>query len=113
MKFTIATLLTALLSFVAGLYLPWWSVALAAFLVALVVKQKAFQAWLSGFLGVGLLWVLVAIIKNSGNDGVLAKKIADLFSLNGSVILLIVITGFVGALVGGLGALTGAFLQKR
>ena len=113
MKFTIATLLTALISFVSCLYLPWWTVAIAAFLVAILVKQTALRAWLSGFLGVGLLWMLIAIIRNSGNDGILAKKIADLFSLNGSTILLITITGLVGALVGGMGALTGAFLQKR
>lgn len=113
MKFTTATLLTAIVSFVACLYLPWWTIAAAALIVALLVRQTPFKAWLSGFLGVGLLWVLIATIKNSGNDGILAKKIADLFSLNGSTVLLISITGLVGALVGGMGALTGAFFQKK
>lgn len=113
MKFAIATILTGLLAFVLGLYLPWWTVAISALVVAFVVKQKPFYSWLSGFLGIGLLWILLAVVRNAGNDGVLAKKIADLFSLGGSAMALIFVTGLVGALVGGLGALTGVFLHKK
>ena len=55
MKFIAALIITALLSFIAGLYLPWWGIAIAAFIVALLVYQKAGMAFLSGFLGLFFL----------------------------------------------------------
>ena len=57
MKFLAALILTALLSFVAGLYLPWWGIAIAAFIAALIVYQKAGFAFLAAFSGLLLLWV--------------------------------------------------------
>lgn len=113
MKFATATILTALIAFLMCLYMPWWTIAIAGFIVSVLVQQKPAKSWLAGFLGVGLLWTLIAIILNAGNDGILAKKIAGLFYLNGSSILLIAITGLIGAIVGGMGALTGAFFRKK
>jgi hypothetical protein len=40
MKFIVSLLLTALLSFALCLFLPWWFIAVAAFLVALSIPQK-------------------------------------------------------------------------
>jgi hypothetical protein len=51
MKFFIAVLLTTTLSFIASLWFDWWIIAVAAFLVALLVQQKAWKTFLSGFLG--------------------------------------------------------------
>jgi hypothetical protein len=64
MKFLTATLLTLLLAFVSGLYLPWWGIAIVALLVAAIVHQKAGKAFLSGFwvcsyYGVVLLFGLI------------------------------------------------------
>ena len=49
------------------------------------------------------------------NENILSHKIAQLFPLGGSSFLLILITAFVGALVGGLAAMSGASLvtQRR
>ena len=52
MKFLTALIITALLSFITGLYLPWWGIAIAAFMVALLVHQQAGMAFLSGFSGI-------------------------------------------------------------
>ena len=49
MKFLAALILTALLSFIAGLYLPWWGIVIAAFVVGLLVIQKAGLSFLAGF----------------------------------------------------------------
>ena len=54
-KYIVSILLTALLSFVCGLYLPWWSIAVAAFAVSLLIRQRPLASFLSGFLGVFLL----------------------------------------------------------
>ncbi len=112
MKFAVATILTSLLAFVAGLYLPWWSIAIAAFIVSALIHQKPWKSMLSGALGLFLLWGLLAIWIDSKNQGILSARISELLPLGGSVFLLILITAFVGALVAGLAALSGAYLKK-
>jgi len=112
MKFTAATILTSLLAFVAGLYLPWWSIAIAAFIVAALIHQKPWKSMLSGALGLFLLWGLLSWWIDSKNEGILSAKISELLPLGGSTFLLILITAFIGALVAGLASLSGAYLKK-
>ena len=50
MKFFTSILLTALLSFAACLYLPWWSIAVVAFMVAALIPQKPGKAFLTAFI---------------------------------------------------------------
>ena len=108
MKFILATLLTALLSFLAGLYFPWWSIAIVAFLVALVMGQFIGRSFLAGFLGIFLLWTVVSLWIDIKNEHILSHKIAQVFPLGGSSVLLILITAFIGALVAGFAAMSGA-----
>jgi hypothetical protein len=112
MKFLVALLLTALLAFAAGLWFPWWSIAIAAFVIALLVHQKAGKAFIAGFLGVFLLWGILALMRDIPNDSLLSKKIAEILPLGGSTVLLIVITAFIGALVAGFGAMSGSYLRS-
>lgn len=113
MKFVVATILTALLAYVAGLFLPWWSIAVAAFVAALIVAQRPLGAFLAGFLSILLLWGIMAYIIDSANNGILSKKVATILPLGGNGMLLILVTGFVGGLVAGLAALSGSFLRTR
>lgn len=114
MKFVIAILLTALLSFAAGLFtvLPWWSFAICAFIVAVAVHQKAWKAFLAGFIALALLWGSLAAYKDFNNDHILSTKIAALLSL-GNPTLLLVVTALVGGLVAGFAALSGSYLRRR
>lgn len=112
MKFTVSILITALLAFAAGLYMGWWSVALAAFIVAIAIHQAPFKAWLSGFLSIFLLWGGLSLWIDNANQHLLSQKIAIIFPLGGSAILLILVTALIGALVSGFAALTGSYLRK-
>lgn len=113
MKFSVAVLLTALLSFFAGLYIPlWWFFAIVAFIVALLVHQKPLKAFLAGFLGMLLLWGVLSFWADIKNEGILSAKIAGILPLGGSSVLLILVTGFIGGLVGGLAALAGSYLRS-
>ena len=112
MKFIAATLLTAILAFIGGLYFPWWGIAIAAFLVALLVHQRGFKAFLAGALGIFLLWAGLAWWIDMKNNGVLSKKIASVLPLGGNTILLIIVTGLLGGLVAGFAALSGSFLRS-
>jgi hypothetical protein len=113
MKFISSILLTALVSFVAGLYLPWWSVAMAAFIVAVIIPLASWKSFLSGFLGVFFLWAMLAWWIDSKNNSILSQKIAQLLQLGSSSILLILVTAFIGALVAGFAGLTGSYMRKR
>ena len=112
MKFLVAIVLTALLAFISGLFLPWWGIAITSLLVALLVHQKAGKAFFSGLLGVFLLWAGLAWWIDMKNNGVLSKRIASVLPLGGNAILLIFITGLIGGLVAGLAAMSGSFLRS-
>ncbi len=111
-KFLVATLLTALLSFVCGLFFPWWSIAVAAFLVSALLQQKPLFSFLSGFIGLMLLWGGLALAIDWNNNSILSTKIAELLHLGGSSVVVLVVTAVIGALAGGGGALSGSYLRK-
>jgi len=112
MKFLTAIILTALLAFVGGLWFAWWSIAIAAFLIALLIHQRAGKAFLSGFIGVFVLWGALAWWIDMNNEGILSHKIAAVLPLGGSSFLLILVTAFIGALVAGFGAISGSYLRR-
>jgi hypothetical protein len=111
MRFLLSTLLIAALGFLAGLYLPWWSIAIIAFAVTVFIPQRVGLGFLSGFLGIFLLWALVATWIDISNKSILSHKISELFKLGGSSVLLILVTAFVGGLVGGFAGMAGSSLR--
>ncbi len=111
MRFLLSLLLIILLAFIAGIYLPWWSIAIIAFAVALLIPQSIGKSFLAGFIGIFLLWLLLAFWIDSKNESILSQKIAQLFFLGNSSISLILITATIGALVGGFAAMSGSTLR--
>jgi hypothetical protein len=112
MKVLVAIILTALLGVVGGLYFPWWTIAIAAFVAVLLIPMGSGKAFLSGFLGIFVLWLLLAWWIDLKNQHVLSKKVAQIFPLAGSSFLLILVTAFIGGLVGGLAAMSGSYLRR-
>jgi len=112
MKLLVAIILTALLSFVAGLYLPWWSIAIAAFLAVLFIPLRSLRAFLAGFSGVFILWFFLALWIDVKNQGILSRQVAEIFPLAGSSFLIILVTAVIGALVGGFAALSASYLRS-
>jgi hypothetical protein len=110
MRFLLATLLTTALSFIAGIYLPWWSIAIVSFLIALLIVQPIGRGFLSGFAGIFILWGLLSLWIDLQNESILSHKIAQVIPLGGSSVLLILITALLGAIVGGFGAMAGSSL---
>jgi len=114
MKFLSAIFLTAFLGFVIGLFtiLPWWSFVFSSFLVAAGIHQKAAKAFAAGFLGMFILWTILALIRDLPNDHLLSIKVAKILPLGGSAWLLILVTGLIGGLVSGLAATTGSNFRR-
>ena len=96
--FLVKVIIIAVLSFILTLFLPWYGVAIAAFITGLVFSNKPGNNFLAGFFGVGL-----------------SSKIATLFSENiGTEIttgVLIMVTTFLGALLGALSSMVGAMIM--
>jgi hypothetical protein len=105
--------LIAALSFLAGLYLPWWSIAIVSFIVTLCIRQSIGIGFLSGFLGVFLLWTILSFWIDLNNDHILSSKIARIFPLGGSSALLIIVTAFTGAIVGGFAGMAGSSIHRQ
>ena len=112
-RFCISLLLTALLGLGAGLYFPFWSIALVAFCVSSLIPQAPWKALVCGFLAAFLLWAGLALYIDRANDHVLSARISQLVLGKASPLLLVCLTGFVGGVVSGMGALSGSFLHRR
>lgn len=113
MKFFVSVILTALIAFALCLNFSWWMIAVAAALVAFAIPQKSGLAWLSGFLAIFLLWAILAFwIKTKGGGDLIAGQVARILPLGGNQILLIIVTGFIGGIVGGFAGLTGSLGRK-
>jgi hypothetical protein len=112
MKFIISVILTILLSFAASLYLPWWSIAVVAFVIAIVIQQTPGMSFITGFIALFLLWGILTLWISNMNGYSLAHKLSSLIIKKDSPSLLIVLTALIGALVAGFAAMAGSQLLK-
>ncbi len=111
MKLLISTILIAFLSSLTEFFLPWWTIAVVAFIVAMVIQLPPLKSFLSGFLGITLFWLPNIIFKDFSNEHILSRKMAALFHVPNYGVFIIVCV-LLGSLVGGLGAFSGALLRK-
>ncbi len=112
MRFFLSVIMVAILSAGAEYFLTWWSIAVVCFLVALFVKQSAGSAFLMGFSGIAIFWLTDILLHDMANQHILSTRMANLFHLP-NYGLFILVCVFIGALVGGLAACTGALLKPR
>jgi len=93
---------TIILAYVFSLYLPWWSIMLAAFISGFLIPLKKRAIFFIPFIAVAILWIVQSYILSSANDFILAEKIATLLKLKGNSTLLLLATGVVGGLAAGI-----------
>ncbi len=115
MKFISALILTALLGFATGLYgvLPWWSFAVTSFIVALAIQLRPWKSFLAAFVGLFLLWGVIAFIKDDANLHILSTSVAGTLNLGTSCMAVLLITALIGGLVAGIAALAGSYCRPR
>ena len=103
-----------LLSFTLTLFLPWYTPFIICFIVGLILSNKPGNNFLAGLLAVGIFWLAYALVLDIRNEHNLSSKIALLFSnslktdITGGVLLMV--TTFLGALLGGLSCMAGAII---
>lgn len=110
MKFILQIFGIVVLAHMFEIFLPWYSIALAAFIMGYIFKSKG--NFIAGFLGIAMLWLFKAWLMDSASTTDLADRVAHIFSLDGKKWLFL-LTAVVGGLVGGFSALTGALLKGK
>jgi len=112
MKFLLTTMLILLFSFLACLYFPWWSIAIVAFIIPILIPQGHLASFISGFAALFLLWGFLSLWISISNGHILAHRVSLLIFKTDSPYLLIIVTALIGAMVAGFAALTGSFWRK-
>ena len=105
---TIFILVLGCLCFVG---LPWWGVAPIAAIASFLFPLSGGKSFLTGTAAGSLLWLVVALLLHFGNGGMLTAKIGQLF-MGLQSWQLISVTAFMGGLLAGFGALTGAYARQ-
>lgn len=108
----IQILLIAILSLLAQLVLPWWSLAIVAFLVCYWRSSSAGKSFLYGFVGTALVWLVYALVIQLRTDGVYVGRISQLLFQTNTTALPVLVTTIVSGLVGGLAGVSGYFVKQ-
>ncbi|QQL48633.1 hypothetical protein [Mucilaginibacter ginkgonis] len=104
-------LIILILTFAGGYIFTWWAGAIIAFVAAFYAGKKPAQAFWSGFGGIAISWIILALLKTIPNDHILADRVTKMMHLPNWIELLL-ITALIGGLVGGMASLSG-FLVRR
>lgn len=112
MKLIQQILIVALAGYLLAQFLPWWSVALAGALGALLREGVPGRSFWAGFLGIFVLWAGMAGAQmiNTGSD--LPEKFSQLLPGSPGGLGLLLIAAFIGGLIAGLGGLSGALSYR-
>lgn len=108
MKMILNIILIIAFGSLAGVYFPFWSLAIVAFAFSIMIRTRAISSFLSGFIAIFILWFMLAFLTDRETDAILTTRVATIFSL--SNIGLMGLTGLIGGLVGGMGAISGTLL---
>lgn len=108
----IQLLLIALFSFLAQLILPWWSIAIVAFMICFWRSRRADSALGEGFLGIALVWLAYALLIHLRTEGVFTSRMGLLLLKSTSPLWMLVITPFLGGLVGGIAGIAGYYIRQ-
>jgi hypothetical protein len=108
MKFIVQFIAILFFSHLMDLFLPWYSTAIAAFVVGYFLKSRL--TFLAGFLAIATLWTFNAWLIDSSSTSDLATRVSHIFHLS-HVVLLYILMATIGGIVGGFAAMTGALLR--
>ena len=91
---------------ICGWIFPWWWPALAAYAVGFWMAKRSDSPFFVGFTGTAVAWIAWAVYLDWRNHHLLSGRIAVLFHLP-SAYAVLVLTGLIGGLTGGLAAWAG------
>ncbi|HMQ06310.1 MAG TPA: hypothetical protein PKC30_03365 [Saprospiraceae bacterium] len=109
-KNNISLLLMIILGWIALLILPWWADPIIAFVIAYLMIESPIRAFVNGFIAFFTFWTFTAIYMNAGNTVSIATEMGKVLGgIPASAVY--ILTGIIGGITGGIGALTGTLLR--
>lgn len=105
-------ILISVLVSVGQVYLPWWIIGIVALLVEVTVGKGDATKFYSGFYGVAIPWIALAAYIDYNSDSILTVRILEMFKLPTYGFVMVIITGLLGGLVGGLSSTVGGWIRQ-
>lgn len=102
-----AILIIIVVSAVAQLFLPWWIIAPVTFSICWGLSKSSKRAFVEGFLGIALVWLIYALWIHIHTEGILSARMSQLVFKADMPFLLVLLAPVIGGLVGGLAGVTG------
>lgn len=111
MKLLIRLIAIGVLTYFISPLTFWWVAMIIAFVVCYISPSSGLNAFVAGFLGIGLIWIGYAWKLDVTNQAAFSTTIVKLFPLNESFYLILA-TGLVGGIAGGFAALSGSTFRQ-
>ena len=96
----------AVLDLILQRFFGFWAAGLVAFLICLLFAPSGSKAFLAGFGAIVLVWLGMTLASHLASGGILTQRMANVFSLPNSW-LLVLVTVVMGGLIGGISGLAG------
>lgn len=93
-----------------GWILPWWGFCAICFLLGHKFKSAS-SSFFTAFVSIASVWLIVTYIQNMQSHGLIAEKMAEVFSLPNGIVM-IVVSAIFGGLLAGLWSLSGYLLHQ-
>lgn len=113
MNFLLRIVVIALLSSVAQIYFPWWSIILVALVVEMILGKGDSTKFFAGFYGIAIPWMVYAGYLDHANASILSDRVLQMFSLPPFGFVLVIITGLIGGIIGGVSSVVGGWIKQQ
>lgn len=108
-------ILILIIAFLIGLFLPWWVLIPAVFLLCFWLSKSTKYAFLISFFAVFSLWLVLNFYYSIENDHILSRRVAELFGLGGSSfswLWIVLLSPLPGAITSGLAGASGNLTKQ-
>ncbi|MBN9483737.1 MAG: hypothetical protein BGO70_09040 [Bacteroidetes bacterium 43-93] len=112
MKLLLSIFSISVLAGIATWFFPWWMIAVCAFIIPVLLNLGAGKGFVSGALGIMLLWLVVILMRDIPNQHILSSKMATIILGSPNYTVFILITIVLGGLIGGLSGLTAGLMNR-
>ncbi|WP_436517044.1 hypothetical protein [Ekhidna sp. To15] len=111
MKLIVRLIIIGALTYFLSPFATWWFGMIVAFVVCYASPSSGLNAFVAGFLGVGLVWMGHAWNIDVQNESAFSNTVAEIMQI-GDPILLVFATGLIGGLAGGFASLSGTTFRQ-
>lgn len=111
MKLIVRLIIIGAFTYFLSPFATWWFGMIVAFGVCYISPSSGLNAFVAGFLGVGLVWMGHAWSIDVQNESAFSTTVAEIMQV-GDPILLVFSTGLIGGLAGGFASLSGTTFRQ-